>query len=57
MESRKPQRHKDSKGHEKRVVMKTKGKYSALPEEVELIATKIVDAAYKVYNKLGPGLL
>ena len=57
MENRKPQRHKDSKGHEKGVVMKTKGKYSALPEEVELIATEIVDAAYKVYNKLGPGLL
>ena len=37
--------------------MKTNDKYALLPPEVELVATEIVDAAYKVYNKLGPGLL
>ena len=31
--------------------------FAKLPKSVEATATEIVDAAYKVYSKLGPGLL
>jgi GxxExxY protein len=43
-----PRRHEGSKG-----TMKTR----KLPEHIEEIATKIVDAAYTVHKALGPGLL
>jgi GxxExxY protein len=37
---------------------KEKGmKYDPMPEEVERVATAIVDAAYAVHSALGPGLL
>ena len=32
-------------------------KYDPIPEEVERVATAIVDAAYAVHSTLGPGLL
>ena len=32
-------------------------KYEPLPEEYEIIAKKIVDAAFSVHKNLGPGLL
>ena len=32
-------------------------KYEPLPEEFEIIAKKIVDAAFSVHKNLGPGLL
>lgn len=31
--------------------------YEKLPEETEALAASVVDAAYKVYSTLGPGLL
>ena len=43
-----PQRHK---------VTKETMRSSPLPEHVEQIASKIVDAAYTVHKALGPGLL
>ena len=43
-----PQRHK---------VTKETMRSSPLPEHVERIASKIVDAAYTVHKALGPGLL
>ena len=45
-----PQRHEGTKNKMKRV-------FRPLSEEEEMIATKIVDAAYAVHTKLGPGLL
>lgn len=37
--------------------MTTKKTYLHLPEELEAIGRKIVDAAYTVHKNLGPGLL
>lgn len=31
--------------------------YEEIPNHLEVIGEKIVDAAYKVHKKLGPGLL
>ncbi|MDP2208968.1 MAG: GxxExxY protein [Bacteroidota bacterium] len=44
-----PQNHKDTKTHQK--------KFESLSEELEIIGSKIVDAAYTVHKTLGPGLL
>jgi GxxExxY protein len=38
-------------------MMYTNRKFVPIPQELETIAKKIVDAAYTVHNKLGPGLL
>jgi len=43
-----PQRQKDRKDHKV---------YDPIPTEVEIIGKQIVDAAYQVHVKLGPGLL
>ena len=32
-------------------------KYEPIPEEIEVIGRKIVDAAYMIHKNLGPGLL
>lgn len=37
--------------------MYQKIRYHPIPEELEQIGTKIVDSAYTVHRKLGPGLL
>lgn len=44
-----PQKHQSTKTHKK--------KFEPLPEELEIIGKKIVDAAYNVHKTLGPGLL
>jgi len=31
--------------------------YDSIPEEAELLATKVLDAAFQVHRQLGPGLL
>ena len=37
---------------------KTEGKnYAPVPQEVEAVATQVVDAAFKVHKTLGPGLV
>jgi len=35
----------------------TNRKFDPIPQELETIAKKIIDAAYTVHKKLGPGLL
>jgi len=37
--------------------MSVSKEYGQLPKEVEEIATEVVDEAFKVYDRLGPGLL
>jgi len=37
--------------------MNNKREYKPLPDELEIIGKKIVDAAYTVHKNLGPGLL
>jgi len=37
--------------------MKKGNKYEDIPEEINIIGQKIVDAAYQVHSNLGPGLL
>ena len=44
-----PQNHENTKTLKK--------KFEPLPEELEIIGKKIVDAAYTVHKTLGPGLL
>ena len=44
-----PPKHKNTKSHKK--------DYEPIPENIELIGKKIVDAAYTVHKNLGPGLL
>ena len=44
-----PQNHENTKT--------LKRKFEPLPEELEIIGKKIVDAAYTVHRNLGPGLL
>lgn len=44
-----PQNHENSKSH--------KRNYEPLPENLEIIAKKIVDSAFTVHKNLGPGLL
>lgn len=44
-----PQKHEDTKSHQKN--------FKPVPEELEIIGKKIVDAAYTVHKELGPGLL
>ena len=44
-----PQNHQNTKSHKK--------KFEPLPEELEIIGKKIVDAAYTVHKTLGHGLL
>ena len=44
-----PQKHKGSKIHKK--------DYEPIPENIEIIGKKIVDAAYTIHKNLGPGLL
>ena len=44
-----PPNHKNTKSHQKY--------FKPIPEELEIIGKKIVDAAYTVHKKLGPGLL
>lgn len=44
-----PQIHENTKEHNK--------KYEPIPEELEIIGKKIVDAAYTVHKSLGLGLL
>jgi len=43
-----PQKHQNAKIHKE---------YDPLPKELDIIGKKIVDAAYTVHKKLGPGLL
>jgi GxxExxY protein len=44
-----PQNHENTNLHQK--------KYEPIPDELELIGKKVVDAAYTVHKNLGPGLL
>ena len=44
-----PRKHENSKSHKK--------DFKPIPEDIELIGKKIVDAAYTVHKNLGPGLL
>jgi GxxExxY protein len=44
-----PQKHENTNFHQK--------KYEPIPDELEIIGKKIVDAAYTVHKNLGPGLL
>ena len=44
-----PQKHQDTKSHKKF--------FNPIPEELEIIGKKIVDAAYTIHKELGPGLL
>ena len=44
-----PQNHKDSKNH--------KRNFKPIEESVEIVAKKVVDAAFTVHKNLGPGLL
>lgn len=44
-----PQNHKNTKTHKK--------EFEPLPQELEMIGKKVVDAAYTVHKTLGPGLL
>ena len=44
-----PQKHQDTKSHQK--------SFKPIPEEIEIIGKKIVDAAYTIHKELGPGLL
>ena len=44
-----PQNHKNTKEHKK--------EYKPLPDGIEAIGKKIVDAAYTIHKNLGPGLL
>jgi GxxExxY protein len=44
-----PQNHENTKFHKKT--------FKPIPEELEFIGKKIVDAAYHVHRSLGPGLL
>ncbi|NOU19202.1 MAG: GxxExxY protein [Bacteroidales bacterium] len=44
-----PQNHEDTKLHQK--------KYTPIPDELDIMGKKIVDAAYTVHKNLGPGLL
>jgi GxxExxY protein len=44
-----PQNHQNTKEHKKN--------FDPLPEDLEIIGKKIVDAAYTVHSNLGPGLL
>ncbi len=50
VEKREPLRHEGREGG-------TKGMQGALPERTEQVAKAVVDAAFKVHSKLGPGLL
>jgi len=44
-----PQKHEDTKFH--------KNNFLPIPKELEFIGKKIVDSAFTVHKKLGPGLL
>jgi len=44
-----PQKHQDTKSHQRI--------FKPIPEELEIIGKKIVDAAYTIHKELGPGLL
>jgi len=49
MKERQPQKLKNTKEHKK--------EFEPIPEEMEIIGKKIVDAAYTVHKGIGPGLL
>jgi len=57
----KHEEHEDHEAYkdltEREVVWSEKVFSGALPDNLELVATQIVDAAFKVHSKLGPGLL
>ena len=44
-----PQNHQDTKLHQ--------NQFDLIPDEINIIAKKIVDSAYAVHKNLGPGLL
>ena len=49
IKNERPRKHGDTKSH--------KNNYEPIPEELNIIGKKIVDAAYTVHKNLGPGLL
>jgi GxxExxY protein len=53
----KKEREGESLGHEDTKTRKAKVEYKETSEKEELVAAKIVDAAYSVHQALGPGLL